>query len=289
MFVSVATRRSFVGAAKAAGVSAQVATRAVASLEERLDVRLLHRTTRAVSLTEDGEGYLARAKSLLADFDMLESPESEELRGAVAVAAPVLLGQMHVAPIVHEFLAAHPAVGIRLSLHDRVVSLAEEGIDVAVRIGALTDSSLRAKVVGHVSSVLCASPDYLAARGVPRTVTDLARHDGIAFTQTTPVADRWSFGGRARRPNDVEPRVRLTVNTARAALDAAVAGLGVVRVYSYQAAPFVREGALKVVLPRADPAKIPVSVVRLPGAQGRVARGFADWVASSLPSRLTTI
>lgn len=286
VFLAVASRRSFAGAARALGRSPQAITRAVAALEARVGARLLHRTTRSVSLTDEGARYLERARGVLADFEALESRAAGELRGSLTVAAPVLFGQLYVAPIVHELLAAEPAVDVRLLLHDRVVSLAEEGVDLAVRLGALPDSSLRARRVGEVRSVLCASPAYLKRRGVPGDPADLAVHDVIAFTATTPIPDRWSFRGEGRRDRTVAVRPRLTVNTGQAAIDAAVRGLGVVRVLSYQVEALVEEKRLRVILPDHEASPIPVQLVQLPGAQPRAATAFADLAVTRLQARL---
>ena len=198
MFVAVAGRRSFVGAARSLGRSPQTVTRAVAALEARLGTRLLHRTTRSVSLTGEGERQIERARRALAEIDLLESgvDAAPSLAGKLSVTAPVLFGELHVLPVVTELLGKYPALEVRLLLLDRVVSLAEEGIDVAVRIGHLPDSSLKALTVGQVRWVLCASPAYLERAGVPRTLEALSRHDCIAFTATTPVADRWTFPSR---------------------------------------------------------------------------------------------
>ncbi|MFT3838347.1 MAG: LysR substrate-binding domain-containing protein [Myxococcaceae bacterium] len=159
MFVSVASKRSFVEAARTLSRSPQSVTRAVAAIERRLGTRLLNRTTRSVALTSEGEAHLERARALVADADALENPAdaAAPLTGRLSVTAPVLFGQLHVAPVVYEFLRQHPELDARLVLLDRVVSLVDEGLDLGVRIGALPDSSLRARVVGHVRSVVCAS------------------------------------------------------------------------------------------------------------------------------------
>jgi DNA-binding transcriptional LysR family regulator len=265
LFVAVAEHASFAEAARRAGRSPQAVTRAIAALEAAVGARLLARTTRSVSLTDDGARYLERCRRVLADVDELDAAASVagEPRGALSVTAPVLFGELHVAPIVSEYLSRHPAVDVRLALHDRVVSLAEEGIDVAVRIGDLPDSALRARRVGEVRRVLCASPAYLRRRGTPRTPRDLAGHDVIAFTGTTAIADRWGFATGA--PIRVHPR--LVVNTGRAAIDAALAGLGIVRVLSYQVAPLLARRRLVAVLAEHEPAALPVHLVTLPSPQ----------------------
>jgi len=290
IFVAVATRRSFAATARDLGRSPQVITRAIAALERRLGTRLLARTTRSVSLTDDGARYLEQGRRVLAEFDALEAAASEhgELRGTFAVTAPVLFGQLHVAPIVQAFLAEHARVAARLLLHDRVVSLADEGIDVAIRLGALPDSSLRARLLGHVRTIVCASPAYLERRGTPREPGALARHDCVAFTATTAIPDRWSFprgpaAPRGERAVTIQPR--LTVNTGQAAIDAALAGLGVVRVLSYQTDRLVAAGQLRVVLRRFEPPPVPIHVLQLPGVSSRVAAAFADLATERLRHR----
>jgi DNA-binding transcriptional LysR family regulator len=264
-----------------------VITRAVASLEQRLGTRLLARTTRSVSLTDDGARYLDDARRVLGDFDALEAAASDrgELRGTVTIAAPVLFGQLHVAPIVHAFVAEHAAVDARLVLHDRVVALADEAVDVAVRIGVLPDSSLRARAVGHVRTVVIASPAYLARRGAPRDLDALAKHDAIAFTGTSPLFDRWTFASANGRERAVQVHARLAVNTGQAAIDAALAGLGITRVLSYQVDTLVAAGRLRVLLRRFEPPPLPIHVLQLPGVQRRAAAAFADLASERLRQR----
>ena len=283
VFATVAAQQSFVAAARRHGRSPQVITRAVAALEARVGARLLSRTTRSVALTDEGARYLARARALLADFDALEAPVAgAELRGTLTVAAPVLFGQLHVAPLVHAFLVEHAGLDVRLLLHDRVVSLADEGVDVAVRLGALPDSSLRARLLGHVRARVCASPAYLERRGTPRDPAALAGHDCIAFAGTTPTPDRWTFQVPGARARSVTVRARLVVNTGQAALDAARAGLGLVRVLSYQCAHDLERGTLRAVLRRYEPEPVPVQLVQLPGVASRAASAFADFVSARL-------
>jgi DNA-binding transcriptional LysR family regulator len=284
-FVAVAGLKSFSGAARLLGRSPQSITRAVMSLEARLRTRLLLRTTRSVSLTNDGERQLERARHAVAELDLLESREDAgaPLQGRVSITAPVLFGQLHVLPIATEFLQAHPRLDLRLLLLDRVVSLAEEGLDVGVRLGALPDSSLLARVVGQVRSVLCASPAYLERAGTPRTPEALQKHQCIAFTASAPVADRWSFKNR-RRP--VAIHARLTVNTGQAAIDAALAGLGIVRMLSYQVERLVAARQLRIVLAAYERKPNPIQLVHLPGTQTRAAAAFIEFAAGRLRPRL---
>jgi DNA-binding transcriptional LysR family regulator len=283
VFASVASHKSFAKAARQLGRSPQAITRAVAALEQRLGTRLLHRTTRSVSLSNDGERYLEKARRALVELDALEAPldTAAELRGTLTVTAPVLFGQLHVLPIVETFLAAHAGVNVRLLLLDRVVSLAEEGIDVAVRIGELPDSALRARTVGDVRTVVVGSAGYFERTPAPRTLESLTKHTLIAFNGTTPVVDRWTIGGRS-----IAVTPRLVVNTAQAAIDAAVHGLGLTRVLSYQVAHLVQTGALRIVLASAEPPPLPVHLVTLPGVLPRIASAFLERAIADLPSRL---
>jgi DNA-binding transcriptional LysR family regulator len=290
VFVTVATHLSFTRAARALGRSPQAITRAVAALEGRVGTRLLNRTTRAVSLSSDGERYLVRSRRALLELDALEAkPDATAaLSGTIAVTAPVLFGQLHVMPVVDEALRANPQLDARVSLLDRVVSLAEEGFDLGVRIGGLPDSSLRAVRVGSVRAVVCASPAYLRRRGVPRSPGDLPAHDCIAFAGTTPNADRWTFPRAGGRDRSVAVRARLVVNVGQAAIDAALAGLGLVRVLSYQVDRLVREKKLRVVLADHEGAPVPVHVVHLPGVQARAASAFVELASMRLRARLLT-
>jgi DNA-binding transcriptional LysR family regulator len=287
LFVAVAERRSFTAAARADRRSPQAVTRAIAALEARVGARLLHRTTRSVSLTDEGARRLESCRRALAAFAELEAGGAGEPRGVLTVTAPVLFGQLHVLPIVREFLGRFPAVDVRLSLLDRVVALAEEAVDLGVRIGGLPDSSLRSRLVGHVRWVVCASPAYLQRRGTPRDPRALARHACIAFTGTTPVPERWSFARRGGRERSVLVRSRLVVNTGQAAVDAALAGLGLARVLSYQVEDLVARQRLRIVLADHEPPPAPIHIVQLPGAQVRAASAFADLAVERLRARFS--
>ena len=283
-FVAVAGRRSFVEAARALRRSPQAITRAVAALEQRLGARLLNRTTRSVSVTGEGALYLERGRRVLAELDALESaPDTRTpLGGRLSITAPVLFGQLHVAPLLCAFLAEHPGVDGRLLLVDRVVSLAEEGIDLAVRIGSLPDSSMRARLVGQVRWVVCASPAYLSRAGVPRTPEALARHACISFDAGSPVADHWSFPGGKGRERSVTFRPRLIVNTAQAGIDAAIAGLGIVRVLSYQVERPLAQKKLRLILERFAMPPVPIQILQLPGLPNRLAAAFVDFAGVRL-------
>ncbi len=267
LFAAVAEHGSFVDAARRHGRSPQSVTRAVAALEERLGTRLFNRTTRSVALTDAGARYLDSCRRVLAGFSELEASvagEHEAPRGTLSVTAPVMFGRLHILPIVRDFLGEHPAVDVRLLLWDRVVSLVEEGIDLGLRIGDMPDSSLKAIRVGQVHRALYASPAYLAAHGTPKRPSDLASHATIAFSAVTPVVTRWSFGPQGGAPA-VTVKPRLVVNTAEAAIDAALAGFGITRVLSYMADHLVAAGRLTLLLEAYEPKPIPVQIIHPAG------------------------
>lgn len=284
LFVAVAEAGSFGTAARRLGVSAPLATRAVAALEERLGVRLLHRTTRAMRLSEAGAHFLADCRRILHEIEEAEAAATglhAEPRGSLAITAPAMFGRRHVAPVVIEFLARHPAVNLRTLLVDRVVDLIEEGLDVAVRIAHLPDSDMSATRVGEVRRVVCAAPAYLAAHGAPTRPAEISRHRVITFAPGIAPAG-WTFEAGSKA-EIVNPPAHLVVNTAEVAIAAAVAGQGLTRVLSYQAAPELRAGQLRLVLEPFEPPPIPIHVVHREGrrASGRV-RAFVDFAVDRL-------
>ncbi len=260
IFVEVAEQASFVKAATRLGRSPAAVSRAIAALEARLGTGLLRRTTRAVTLTDDGQRYLERARALLAGFDDLDAvvvSGQQAPNGLLSLTVPVVFGRLHVLPVVGEFLNAYPDVRMRLLLLDRNVSLVDEGIDVGVRLGALGDSSLKATRVGHVTRGIYASPAYLKCYPAPQTPDDLGAHQCIAITAISASDDRWTFG---RRRVSIVPR--LTLSTIDAGVEAALMGLGVVRLHSYQADRFVASGALVEVLSAFKPEDVPIHVIQ---------------------------
>lgn len=288
-FAAVAEGRSFAAAARRLGRSPATVTRAVAALEQRLGARLLNRTTRSVAVTDVGARALEAARGALAAFEELEgvaATERQEPRGRLGVTAPVVFGRLHVLPVVEAFLRDHPAVAVQLVLHDRVVSLVDEGLDVAVRLGQLPDSSLRASRVGEVRRAVYASPKYLRANGTPRTPQGLARHTCVACSAVTPVPDRWTFE-RDGRSFVVPVSARLVVNTAEAAIDAALAGLGPTCVLSYQVGAHVRSGRLERILGAFEPPAVPVQVV-IPAGRfvTPIVRAFVERTVEALRATL---
>lgn len=266
IFSAVAGLGSFAEAARQLRVSPSVATRAVAQLEDQLGLVLLARTTRALRLTERGQIYLESCRQILEDIDAAERlvrGEDAEPRGHLHVAAPIVFGRLHVLPVIQRVLAQHTKLVVRLSLSDRNVHLVDEGIDIAVRIGELADSSLMAVRVGAVSRVLVASPAYIAARGMPSTPDALADHAIVSFENIAAI-NEWRFGA-PDRPVRLDPL--LAVNTADAAIAAAEAGVGITRVLSYQVQDAIRAGRLVAILQDFAPKPIPVSLVYPPRRQ----------------------
>jgi DNA-binding transcriptional LysR family regulator len=291
IFVAVAEAGSFVGAARRLGRSPAAMTRAVAALEDRLGIRLFNRTTRAVALTDAGSRYLDRARRALAEFAELElstASEQQVPQGVLTVTAPEMFGRLHMLPIVQGFMADYPEVDVSLLLLNRIVSYVDEGIDLGLRIAHLPDSSLQAILVGHVHRICCASPGYLAAYGTPRRIQDIGRHAIIATTGVRPVTDRWSFE-RGGGTVSVSIRPRLAVNSVQAALDAAVAGGGIVRLLSYQAAIPEAAGDLVRVLEDEPQPQIPMHIVHPAGRHLALkARLFIDRAVGTLREKFAT-
>lgn len=264
-FVAVADQRGFAAAARALNLSPPAITRAVADLERHLGVTLFHRSTRAVSLTDEGVAFLGRARRILAELR-----EAEQIvmggrtvpRGQLVVTAPVVFGRLHVLPAISALLEEHAGLNARMMLIDRNVRIIEEGIDVAVRIGPLVDSSLRAVAIGSVQQTIVASPAYLAAHGVPSIPADLTGHRCIVGSGVR-VGTTWKFGAKGEMAVEIAPR--MTINTVDATIAAAEAGVGLANVLSYQSAEAITAGRLVRVLADHAPAPIPVTLLYDPG------------------------
>jgi DNA-binding transcriptional LysR family regulator len=262
VFVAVAEQGSFVGAARRLGRSPTAVTRAIALLESRLATRLLTRTTRAMALTDAGQLYFEQGRRALGEFAELENTVAQGAAlpsGLLTITAPEMFGRMHVLPIVQAFMRQYQQIEVSLLLN-RVVSFVDEGIDLGFRIAHLTDSSLRASGIGQVTRVLCASPEYLAAKGTPARPDELKGHEIIGLTGGRPLPDRWRFGS-GKDEVSVHIKPRLAVSTVQAALDAAVAGGGIVNLLSYQTAPLEAAGLLRRVLAPYEPAGTPIHLV----------------------------
>ena len=288
VFLAVVDEGTLSGAGRRLAMPLATVSRNLAELEAHLGARLLNRSTRRLELTEPGRAYAQACRRILdqvGDAEAAAAGEYDVPRGQLAVTAPIVFGRLHVLPVVSEFLAANAEVDVRLSLGDRVAHLIDEHVDVAVRIGALPDSRLNALAVGTLRPLVCASPAYLKVHGTPRTPADLARHRCIVFDAMTPRA--WHFGGA---PDFTPARPRLAVNTAEAAVDAAVAGVGVTRVLSYQADAALRDKRLRRLLRAFEPAPVPVHLVW--DGQQRIAsklRAFLDFAGPRLRQRLAAL
>jgi DNA-binding transcriptional LysR family regulator len=254
---------SFSAAGRLLGMPLPSVSRKVADLEAHLDAQLLVRSTRKLTLTDAGAAYVAACKLILEQVDEAESQAAGEYtipRGTLVVTAPIVFGRLHVVPVVNEFLKNYAQINVHLTLSDQTLSLADEHIDVAVRIGALPDSTLVATKVGEIRRVVCGSPSYFAAHGTPKTPEDLADHMCVTYTGRTAGAD-WVFSPRERPSKSVRPLCRLKINTAESAIDAAIAGVGVTNVLSYQVTRLVTEGKLRAVLNDYQPDPVPVHLV----------------------------
>lgn len=290
LFAATAEAGSFSAASRRLGVPLPTVSRKVAELETHLGTRLLLRSTRRLALTDAGATYLAACKRILEDVGEAEASASGEFlapRGELAITAPIVFGRLHLLPVINAFLAAYPQITVRLALADRNLQLLDEHLDVALRIGPLEDSRLVAVRVGSVRRLVCASPTYLARRGRPKAPADLASHDVVSF-ESLPASQAWHFAPRSgRRAESVSVRPRLTVNTAEAAIDAAIAGVGLTHVLSYQAASALASGALVAVLRAYEPEPVPVHLLytdpkRLP----LKTRSFVDFAAPRLRKAL---
>lgn len=279
---------SLSAASRKLGMPLATVSRKVSELEAHLRTRLVNRTSRRLTLTDAGHSYVAACKRILDDIGEAERAASGEYaapRGDLVVTAPIVFGRLHVLPVAIEFLKTYPEVDVRLTLADGVVNLQERAVDLAVRIGELPDSSLIATRVGSIRRVICGSPDYFAARGTPKSPADLAGHDCITFHGLTSP-DCWQFG-EGKSALSVPIHSRLTVNTAEAAIDAAIASVGVTRVLGYQIASALRSGALTLALEKFEPAPWPASLVH--AGQGLLPlklRAFIDFAAPRLKARL---
>ena len=284
VFVAVAEETGFAPAARRLNMSPPSVTRAVSELEQRLGARLLHRTTRSVHLTDAGQRYLADCRRILSEIEEIDRHAAgihAAPRGTVTVTASVLFGRMVLAPILLDLLDRYPDISLHTMYVDRVVHMVEEGIDIAVRIADLPDSSLSAIRVGSVRRVLCASPNYLDTHNRPETPAALAAHDTIDFVNMTPGGE-WNFdqGGKA---HGFKPRSRLRVNSADAAIAAALSGRGITRVLSYMIAPQLAAGTLVTVLDDVGPPSVPVHVVhKEPGQTSARIRAVVDHLVEYL-------
>lgn len=284
-FVAVVDTGGFAGASRKLNLSPPAITRAIAELEGRLGVQLLTRTTRVVRVTDAGAQYAEDCRRILAEVDLADSAARgvhTSVRGQVLVTAPALFGRMFIAPVVRNYLDKYPDVTATCWFMDRVVNMVDEGVDIAVRIGHLPDSSLNAYRVGTVRYVCCASPAYLRRKGIPSTPDELDGHSIVAATAVTPTQE-WRFSGGATSSVKVSPRLITTTNDS--AIESAVAGFGITRLMSYQAASLVQQGSLLIVLQAYEPPALPVHVLHREGRKASMkVRALLDMAIESLTS-----
>jgi DNA-binding transcriptional LysR family regulator len=279
---------SLSGAGRKLGMPLATVSRKVSELEAHLKARLLSRSTRQLLLTDAGRDYVAACKRILEDLSEAERAASGEYRapkGDLIITAPIVFGRLHVLPVTIEFLKAYPEVDVRLVLGDRVVNLMEDQVDLAVRIGELPDSSLIAMRIGTIRRVVCGSPAYFAEYGMPASPSELSAHRCVTFAALMSP-DPWTFAVNGAEVT-VPIRSRLIVNTAEAAIDAAISGAGVTRVLSYQIEDARCAELLQVTLQEFEPKPIPVSLVYM--SQGRLPqklRAFLDFAAPRLRGRI---
>ena len=245
VFAKVAAAGSLSAAGRAMGLSQTMVTKHIAALEARLGIKLFHRTTRRLSITEAGRNYLEASSRALADLEAAENAVAAdrfEPRGVLRLNAPVSFGARRIGPLLAEFAARHPQVSVELGLNDRLVDLAEEGWDLAIRIGSLSDSSLIARRVAPCRTTVCAAASYLQSHGTPRTIADLKRHNCLGYTLARIGHDTWPFG--ARGEHSVRVAGNLRANNGDVLLAAAIAGQGLIYQPTFIVADAVRLGAL---------------------------------------------
>ena len=280
---------SLSGASRRLGVPLPTVSRKISELEAHLKTRLLTRTTRRLALTDAGHSYVAACKRILEEIGEAERAATGEYsapKGELVITAPIVFGRLHVLPVVTQFLQAYPEIDVRLVLSDHVANLVEDRVDLAVRIGALPDSSLVASRIGAIRRIVCGNPGYFAQRGAPQNPRELSMHDCVTY-EGLMAGDRWVFPS-GRSEITVPVHSRLIVTTAEAAIDAAVAGLGLTRVLSYQAAVALRAGSLVLALEEFEPEPWPVNLVYHGGRLLPLKlRAFLDFAAPRLKMALS--
>jgi len=284
VFVAVAETEGFAAGARRLQVSPPSVTRAIASLEEQLGVKLFNRTTRYVRTTEAGQRYLTDARRILADLEAADEAAAginAEPRGHLTITAPVMFGRMHVLPGIIDYLERYPGTEVSAVFLDRVVNLLEEGIDVGIRIGELPDSSMQALRVGSVRMALYASPNYLERNGTPKNPAELMKHSIISSSAGANTTD-WRFHQHKDTWSQrLQPRLSVTTNDA--AIAAAVQGLGITRLFSYQVAPQIAEHKLHRVLEDFEAPSLPIHIVHREGRYSSTrVRAFIDLLAERL-------
>lgn len=287
-FLAVVETGSFSGASRKLRVPVTTVSRRVADLEAHLRTKLLQRTTRKVTLTDAGAPYLAVCRRVIEQLEEAERAAAGEYRsprGELTVTAPLVFGRMHLVPVIAEFMAQFVDIRLSCRFNDRVLDLQDERIDIAIRLGELPDSNLRARRLGTVRRLVCASPDYLSRRGEPRTLADLSTHDCVGFHGFDPPGS-WIFT-TGEGSVTVPICSRIMFDSVESSIDAGIAGMGLIRVFSYHVRPAIRSGVLRELLPEFVPPGVPVHVLH--GSDDMVplkVRAFIDFCVPRLQARL---
>jgi DNA-binding transcriptional LysR family regulator len=285
LLVKIVERGSLSGAGRELGIPLATVSRKISSLEAALGTRLLTRTTRKLTLTDTGLAYVDAARRILEEVDIAEREAAGEFmapRGELVLAAPLMFGRLHVLPVISDFLLSYPEINIRLALADRNVDLVGEHVDMAVRIGKLSDSSMVATQVGVMRTVTCASPALLT-HYTPKTPADLRQLPSIAVDSPQP-SSLWRFSaGRSGKTVEISIRPRLSVTSTQAAVDAAVRSVGVVRLLHYQAAEAVDRGELRIILEAYESPAVPIHLLHATRGQMPLKmRSFIDFAVPRL-------
>ncbi|SDZ89685.1 LysR family transcriptional regulator [Microbulbifer marinus] len=293
VFLRVAEQGSFTAAADALGLSRASVSNAIQQLESLLGTRLLHRTTRSVQMTQDGQVFYERCQDLLADMDELQNlfrEDSKELHGRLRVDMPLPIARDVVLQRLPEFLRQHPRLEVELSTADHFVDVVREGFDCVLRVGTLEDPSLIARPLGYYRMVNCASTEYLAEHGTPRTLDDLERHQLVHCVLTLgsrPAGFEYEDPGEPGVEKSLPMQGAVTVNNTAAYLDACMAGLGIIQVPETGVHPFLQSGELEEILPQYRPAPMPVSLVYARRRhQPKRVQVFMAWIAEIMKPRL---
>lgn len=282
-FTAVVESGGFQAATQRLGIAKSVISRRISQLEKNLNSRLLRRTTRRISVTDEGQQFYQRAIQILADLEEAEletSYTTEEIRGKIKIAAPLSFGLAHLSNATNDFMLKHPAVEIELDLNDRNVNLVEDGFNMAVRIGLLEDSTLVARKIGLSRSVTCASKAYLDQHGQPETPTDLKNHIGLQYSNIG-YTQQWQFQAADGKPLQGQPHIRMRSNNGEVLAEAAVNGLGITSAPTFILSKYIRSGELLPVLENFERKPVGIYAVFPPGRlTPRRVKAFADHLDS---------
>jgi DNA-binding transcriptional LysR family regulator len=288
LFVSVVEGGSLSAASRKLNIPLATVSRKISDLETHLKIKLLTRTTRRLELTDSGRIYFASCRRILeelAEVERVATGEYTSPKGHLTITAPDVFGKLHLLPIVTDFLKAYPEIDIRLILSDRVVDLLEERVDIALRIGRLTDSTMISRGVGFIREVVCGSPTYFKSRGIPKQPEDLITHDCVTFDRLGEATE-WNFR-KGKNKKSITVHSRLTASSSEAAMEAAISGIGVTRVLSYQVMKHLESRKLSVALEEYESEALPVSLVYA-GARSLPLkmRAFLDFTSPRLKKNL---